>query len=181
MSFGRVLEALVFAADRHRDQRRKGADASPYINHPIAVAHTLAQRGAVADEDLIVAALLHDTIEDTETTLEEIEACFGAAVAALVSEVTDDKSLLKEERKRLQIEHAAGLTAKAKQLKIADKICNVRDVAMNPPATWPIQRRVEHLNWTERVVAGCRGVNAALEAAYDDALREARRILWAKS
>ena len=124
-----ILAASAFAAHKHRDQRRKGADASPYINHPIAVANVLANEGGITDDTVLAAALLHDTIEDTDTTVGELQAQFGPDVAAIVVEVTDDKSLPKQDRKRLQIEHAATLSNQAKLVKLADKTCNVRDMS----------------------------------------------------
>lgn len=170
-----LLSALRFAADRHRDQRRKDPAASPYINHPIAVAETLARYG-VADLTTLQAAVLHDTLEDTETTPEELEERFGADVARVVREVTDDRRLPKDSRKRLQVEGAAGLSRAAKLVRLADKICNVRDVAHAPPAGWSAARRREYLDWTERVVSGCRGAEPGLEALYDRLLAEGRRI-----
>ncbi len=128
-----LLRALSFASVKHRNQRRKDAESSPYINHPIAVASVLSTECGVADEQLLVAAILHDTVEDTETTFEEIKEHFGVSVMHLVRELTDDKTLPKEERKRLQIEHARSASPAAKQLKIADKICNIRDISANPP------------------------------------------------
>ncbi len=172
-----LLEAANFAADKHRDQRRKGAEASPYINHPLAVACLLAQEAGVEDEALLVAALLHDTVEDTDTTFEELEADFGPTVRGVVEEVTDDKSLPKKERKALQVKHAPDASTAAKQLKIADKVCNVRDITDRPPAGWSQSRKAEYLSWTEDVVRGCRGVNDALDAVYDRAVSEARRTL----
>ena len=146
-----LLKAIAFAADKHRHQRRKDAEASPYINHPIAVANVLAGEGGISDEVTLLAAVLHDTVEDTQTTLAELEQNFGPEVTALVREVTDDKSLPKAQRKQLQVEHAPGSSNRAKQLKIADKICNVRDIAVSPPANWPLQRRREYLEWAEKV------------------------------
>lgn len=175
----RLLETIAFAADRHRLQRRKDREASPYINHPIAVATVLAAEGEVEDEALIAAAILHDTVEDTETTADELETRFGAEVAGLVAEVTDDKSLAKERRKELQVEHAPHASARAKQLKIADKICNVRDLASQPPKGWSAARRRRYLDWAEAVVRGCRGVNPALDEAFDRAVGDARRALEA--
>lgn len=181
MNPARLLKALAFAAEKHRDQRRKDVTASPYINHPIAVAAVLTMEGHVSDETTLLAAVLHDTVEDTETTFAELEDHFGPEVAELVRELTDDKSLDKAERKRLQIEHSRNSSAAAKQLKIADKICNVRDVTDNPPANWSLERRRDYLTWSENVIAGCRGVNQALERAYDDAIARARGILAAPS
>jgi guanosine-3',5'-bis(diphosphate) 3'-pyrophosphohydrolase len=153
-----LLESIAFAADKHRRQRRKDADASPYINHPIGVATVLASEGNVSDASTLLAAVLHDTVEDTETSFDELEKHFGPEVAGLVRELTDDKSLEKGERKRLQIEHARGASDRAKQIKIADKICNIRDITVSPPAGWSPERRSEYLVWSEKVVTGCRGV-----------------------
>ena len=164
-----LLKALAFAAHKHRDQRRKDPEASPYINHPIALAELLAGEGGVADAEVLVAALLHDTIEDTATTAAELDAQFGRRIAGMVLEVTDDKNLPKAERKRLQIEHAAGLSAGAKLVKLADKICNLRDVAERPPAAWDLARRQEYFDWAKQVIDRLRGAHAGLEAAFDDA------------
>jgi (p)ppGpp synthase/HD superfamily hydrolase len=172
-----LLRALAFAAGKHRDQRRKDLHASPYINHPIEVAAVLAEVGGISDGATLVAALLHDTIEDTETTGAEIEALFHGQIRTVVEEVTDDKSLPKDERKRLQIVHAPALSTEAKLVKIADKIANLHDLLHAPPVSWSLARRREYLEWTEQVVAGCRGVNAALERRFDELLREGRALL----
>ena len=172
-----LLKALAFAADKHRDQRRKDEGASPYINHPIAVATVLATEGDVSDEITLIAAALHDTVEDTQTTFAELEEHFGSEVADLVREVTDDKSLKSTERKRLQIVHAPHLSIRAKQLKIADKICNVRDVTDAPPADWPLKRRRDYLTWAMDVFAGCRGANAKLDQAFDQTINRAKSKL----
>jgi len=124
-----LFEALAFAAHKHRAQRRKDVEASPYINHPIALARTLAVEGGVTDTRTLIAAVLHDTVEDTDTTFEEIGAVFGAKVADIVREVTDDTTLDKADRKRLQIEHAPHLSKRAALVKLADKTSNLRDVA----------------------------------------------------
>ncbi len=177
--FPDLLKAVRFAADRHRDQRRKGEDASPYINHPIEVAEVLARIGGVRDVAVLQAALLHDTIEDTTTTSDELEDEFGPRVRALVDEVTDDPALDRPARKRRQIETAPGLSDGAKQIRIADKICNIGDVVHAPPRGWSLERRQRYLEWTARVVHGCRGVNAALERHYDGLLRAGRAQLEA--
>ena len=130
-----LVDAIAFAADKHRRQRRKDAEASPYINHPIALARVLSVEAGLTDPVLLAAAVLHDTLEDTETSFEELRERFGKTVASVVLEVSDDKTLDKAERKRLQIEHAAGISRRAKLVKLADKICNVRDVASNPVKT----------------------------------------------
>ena len=175
-----LLHALHFAADRHRDQRRKGEDASPYINHPIVVAETLARFG-VTDRVTLQAAVLHDTLEDTETTPEELEAVFGPEVRGVVEEVTDDSSVPKPERKRLQVQRAASLSRRAKLVRIADKIANVHDVLHAPPSDWSLDWRLSYIDWTERVVDRCRGCHPRLEAHYDDVVVEARRALEAAS
>jgi GTP diphosphokinase / guanosine-3',5'-bis(diphosphate) 3'-diphosphatase len=164
-----LLKALAFAAHKHRDQRRKDAEASPYINHPIALADVLVNEGGVRDVEVLCAALLHDTVEDTATTPQELEEIFGPRIARIVAEVTDDKTLPKSERKRLQVEHAAALSPEAKLVKLADKICNLRDVAERPPASWDLARRREYFDWAKRVVDGLRGAHAQLEAAFDAA------------
>jgi guanosine-3',5'-bis(diphosphate) 3'-pyrophosphohydrolase len=164
-----IVRALEFAAHKHRDQRRKDALASPYINHPIALANVLVHEGKVEDPAVLSAALLHDTVEDTETTPAELREVFGEKIAGIVLEVTDDKNLLKAERKRLQIEHAAHLTREAKLVKLADKICNVRDVANHPPAKWDLTRRREYFEWAKAVVDQLRGVHSALEKKFDEA------------
>lgn len=171
-----LLRAIRFAADRHRDQRRKGETASPYINHPIAVAEILARFG-VTDAITLQAAVLHDTIEDTETTPEELERVFGAEVRDVVVEVTDDKSLPKKERKARQAQGAPRLSHRAKLIRIGDKISNVHDVLHAPPADWTTDWRLGYIAWTERVVDGCRGCHPALEAHFDEVVAEARRAL----
>ena len=164
-----LLEALEFAAHKHRDQRRKDRRASPYINHPIALATVLTLEGRVADPKVLAAALLHDTIEDTRTSYAELKAKFGTRVAKTVLEVTDNKRLRKHTRKRLQVEHASGLSRDAKLVKLADKICNVRDLGEHPPVGWNKQRRREYFDWAKRVIDGLRGTNRRLEAAFDAA------------
>jgi len=173
----KILAAASFASSRHCTQRRKGANGTPYVNHPIDVAHELAATGGIGDPDVLAAALLHDTVEDTATRPEELEERFGAAVRRLVDEVSDDKTLTKAERKRLQIEHAPSLSPGAKLIKLADKICNVREVALDPPHDWSTARRREYFAWAEAVVAGLRGTNEALERALDEALGMGRSLL----
>ena len=163
-----ILKALEFASVKHRDQRRKDANASPYINHPIALASVLTREG-VLEEVVLAAAILHDTLEDTQTTPAELREHFGERIAGIVEEVTDDQRLLKAERKRLQIEHAAAISREAKLVKLADKICNVRDVADHPPARWDLARRREYFDWAKAVVDRMRGVHPELERRFDEA------------
>ncbi len=158
-----ILAAATFAAHKHREQRRKGADASPYINHPIAVANVLANEVGIVDPITLAAALLHDTIEDTDTSAAELKAAFGEQVASVVVEVTDDKSLPKQVRKRLQIEHAAHLSERAQLVKLADKICNLRDMAHSPPLDWTLARRREYCAWAKKVVDKMRGTSPRLD------------------
>lgn len=174
---GELLRALAFAAQKHKDQRRKDADASPYINHPIAVASVLATEADVTDAVTLLAAILHDTVEDTKTTPEELEREFGLDIAGVVAEVTDDKALPKEVRKDLQVRHAAAASGRAKAVKIADKTCNVRDVTTAPPAGWSLDRRKNYVDWAVQVVAQCRGEDLALEAIFDRAVSQARRAM----
>ncbi|OBV10549.1 HD domain-containing protein [Erythrobacter dokdonensis] len=163
----RLLEAASFAADRHRDQRRKDVDATPYINHPLDVARILADAG-VSDVEVLMAAILHDTIEDTKTTAEELTERFGERVCSLVLEVTDDKNLPKLERKRLQVLKASTKSADAKQIKMADKISNLRDLK-TPPVGWSEARVGAYIQFAEMVAGGCVGVNPALDRMFDDA------------
>ena len=167
---GVFVKAVAFAADKHRTQRRKDADASPYINHPIALANVLANEGGVTDVVVLSAAVLHDTIEDTNTTAEELTAIFGAKITATVLDVTDDKSLDKHVRKQRQIEHAPHISKEAKLVKLADKICNLRDILASPPADWSRERKQGYFDWAAKVVAGVRGVHPELEAVFDGLL-----------
>jgi (p)ppGpp synthase/HD superfamily hydrolase len=170
-----LLKAIEFASRKHSTQRRKDVDVSPYINHPIAVAHVLADVGGITDLQTLMGAVLHDTIEDTETTPAELKDYFGETVRKLVEEMTDDKALAPAVRKQLQIDHAPKLSRRAKPIKIA----NIRDVTSAPPATWDLARRTEYLDWTEQVVAGCRGLHPALERYYNEVLKKGRATLAA--
>ena len=162
-----VLDALAFAADKHRSQRRKDAEASPYINHPIALTRVLSCEALEQDGNILAAAALHDTVEDTETTFEELEQQFGPEIAGIVREVTDDRAIEKAERKRLQIEHAAHASVAAKVVKLADKICNLRDLNSAPPAGWSIERRREYFDWAKQVVDALCGSHSLLERLFD--------------
>lgn len=162
-----LLKALAFAAAKHKDQRRKDVGASPYINHPIALADIICNEGGITDMEVICSALLHDTVEDTDTQVEELEAEFGRAIRDIVMEVSDDKTLPKQARKQAQIEHASALSDKAKLVKLADKIANLRDVANSPPPDWNLQRRREYFDWAKAVVDRLRGVDVTLEAVFD--------------
>jgi (p)ppGpp synthase/HD superfamily hydrolase len=172
-----LARAADYAARQHIAQRRKGERAEPYINHLTEVAALLAEATGGDDATLLAGGLLHDTLEDTDSTYEDLEQRFGAEVAALVAEVTDDKSLPKEERKRLQIDKTPSKSRRAKLLKIADKTSNLRSMVTSPPKGWPPERLRDYVVWAEQVVRSCRGLNAKLDAAFDVAHAEAKRHL----
>jgi len=164
---GIFVKAVAFASDKHRNQRRKDADSSPYINHPIALANVLANEGEITDASVLCAAVLHDTIEDTQTTEAELKQTFGEGITSIVLEVTDDKSLDKATRKQKQIEHAPHISREAKLVKLADKISNLRDILSSPPSDWPAERKKAYFDWASKVVDGVRGVHPGLEAVFD--------------
>ena len=174
-----ILAAALFAAERHAAQRRKGRTAEPYVNHLLEVAELLARLTDELDTNLIVAALLHDTIEDVGVSREEIAQRFGEDVASLVAEVTDDKSLPKETRKALQIENAAKKSPRAQSLSAADKIANVRSIATSPPANWTFERRVEYVRWARQVVGRYGHLNPTIAAAFQQLSAELQE--WEKS
>lgn len=163
-----LMKTLVFAANKHKNQRRKDPEASPYINHPLSLADVLVNKGGITDIDIICGAILHDTVEDTETTPDELTEVFGKTVSDIVMEVTDDKSLSSPERKQAQINHAHHLSDKAKAVKLADKICNLRDVSQCPPPNWPLERRQQYFDWAKKVIDGLRGRWPQMEALFDE-------------
>lgn len=162
-----LMKAVDFAARKHKDQRRKDSAASPYVNHPIALANVLVMEGGVTDVEILCGALLHDTIEDTDATVDELIDEFGDAIADIVQEVSDDKTLAKAVRKRAQIEHAPRLSYQARAVKLADKICNLRDVVECPPPDWPLERCQAYFDWAKEVIDGLRGDHPSLEAIFD--------------
>lgn len=162
------IQAVAFAAEKHRNQRRKDVEASPYINHPIALANVLANEGDVYDASVLSAAVLHDTIEDTETTAHELESLFGPRITGIVLEVSDDKSHDKHVRKQLQIAHAPHSSPDAKLVKLADKICNLRDLLTSPPADWSIARKIEYFDWAGQVAVGLTGAHPKLEMILNE-------------
>ncbi len=169
-----ILQAAHFAADKHRDQLRKGSRRTPYINHPLEVAERLNRVGGIDDVTVLVAAVLHDTIEDTEATEGEIARLFGSKVARLVVELTIDKEPHWTDRKRSEIDMARSLSPAAKLIKLSDKTSNVADTVSNPPGEWTLQRRRDYLEFARLVAEGCRGVNAALDADFQRVLAEAK-------
>ena len=172
-----LLKAIRFASLKHNNHRRKDADKSPYINHPIAVAEMLWKTGHVRDMVTIIASVLHDTIEDTDTTPEELEKEFNLQICSVVKEVTDDKGLSKEERKRLQIENAHSKSLPARHIKLADKICNIHDLTLSPPANWSADRRMEYIRWAKDVINEMRGTNAELEKYFDNLCSETEQVI----
>ncbi len=163
-----ILRAVAFAAHKHRDQRRKDKEASPYINHPIELAHVLWDEGEVRDPMVIAAALLHDTLEDTETSWQELRGEFGEEIADIVLEVTDTKWIRKEVRKRLQVAKAKHSSTQARLVKLADKICNVRDLGTRAPEGWSLERKRQYYDWAREVVDRLRGTHAELERRFDE-------------
>jgi guanosine-3',5'-bis(diphosphate) 3'-pyrophosphohydrolase len=172
-ALSQLLSALRFAAEKHAGQQRKD-QRTPYINHPISVTEALAGTGRVSDLAVLQAALLHDTLEDTPTTPEELDERFGTEVRLLVQEVTDDKSKPQHERRQLQIAHAPRLSPHAQAIRVADKLCNVLDITPTQPRDWSLQRKCAYLDWAETVVAACQGCNPPLEEAFRAAVKAKR-------
>ena len=173
----KFLSALSFAAHKHRNQCRKDTAQTPYINHPIAVANILLNEAGITDESVLIAALLHDTVEDTDTSFEELEQQFGKTIRDIVAEVTDDKSLPKAERKQQQIEHASGLSDRASLLKLADKTANLRDMVAATPDGWSAERIDGYLEWGKAVVSKIRGSHPQLKALFDRAYEQGKANL----
>ena len=167
-----LLHAMSFAADKHRNQRRKNTEKTPYINHPIKVSTKIAEIGKVTDTVPLVAALLHDTLEDTDTSYEEIEAHFGKEIADVVSEVTDNKALPKVERKKLQVIKAPHKSHAAKLVKLADKLDNLSDLLKETPKGWSPEVAYGYFVWSYKVVEGLRGSNSELEDALDSIFQQ---------
>jgi guanosine-3',5'-bis(diphosphate) 3'-pyrophosphohydrolase len=169
-------DAILFAARAHNGQVRKDG-TTPYINHPLEVMHMLVHTAKVADTEILMAAVLHDVVEDTEVTSDEIADRFGLRISKLVLELTDDKHLDKEERKRQQLITADLISPSARLIRISDKICNVYDILYAPPGNWPVSRRIDYLNWAEAVIDKIRGTNEAMENRFDQLIREGRGFL----
>lgn len=163
----RILAAAHFAAQKHAQQKRKGSGGEPYLNHLIEVAELIASSSGVLDTDLVMAGLLHDTVEDAGVTLSELEARFGPDVASLVAEVTDDKSLPKETRKRLQVQNAPEISPRAQTLKLADKISNLRSILTSPPVGWNLERKRQYFDWARQVVEGLSSPNLPLKEEFE--------------
>jgi len=163
-----ILKAMNFAAIKHTFQKRKDAAGTPYINHPIGVANILFFEGYIKDLVTIQAAILHDTVEDTDTTFDEITENFGCEVTNVVKEVTDDKTLPYAERKRLQIVTAPHKSDRGKAIKLADKIYNLRDLQRTVPVGWSLERAQQYFSWAQKVTNGCKGVSPKLEQILEN-------------
>jgi len=174
-----LLKAIRFASLKHNNHRRKDADESPYINHPIAVAEMLWRVGKVRDMATIISGILHDTIEDTDTTPEDLRKEFNSQICSVVEEVTDDKGLSKEDRKRLQVENAHHKSLRARHIKLADKICNIQDLAISPPSDWTMDRKIDYIRWSVDVINEIRGTNADLEMYFDSLCSETEQLVTA--
>ncbi len=161
-----LLDAAAFAASRHVDQRRKHAGDEPYVNHVLQVAREISFTGGIDNAAVLAAAILHDVIEDSDTTAEQIAERFGASVAEMVVECTDDKDLPRKERRALQVEHAPNISPGAKLIKLADKLCNVRDIRTADDDVWSRKKRRKYIEWANEVVTALGQVNEALERAY---------------
>jgi GTP diphosphokinase / guanosine-3',5'-bis(diphosphate) 3'-diphosphatase len=179
--WARVLAAADAAAKWHTHQRRKGPSQEPYLNHLLEVASLVAEATKGTDPDLVIAALLHDAIEDQEVPEEIIESKWGRTVVGLVLEVTDDKSLPKSVRKQKQIETSATKSSRAKLIKLADKTSNLRSIAVSAPAEWSVKRKLQYIAWSEQVGAVTRPINSWLESQFDSALEEARNSVALKT
>jgi len=171
-----VLQAAHFAAEKHSGQRRKGATAEPYINHLLEVAELVSGALTEPDTNLVIAALLHDTIEDVGVTAEELAHAFGSDVAELVVELTDDKRLPKAERKRLQVVNAPKKSVRAQVIKVADKVSNLRGILSSPPTDWSAQQKREYFEWAKQVVDGLPAPNQKLKAEFDQVYRQVKTL-----
>lgn len=176
LNYTELLDVIIFATQKHKKQQRKGSSNTPYIVHPMQVAKILLEIGKIEDINIIKAAILHDTIEDTDTNPEEITELFGETVKNIVLEVTDDKSLPKQERKELQVEKMSQKSMEAQTLKIADKICNLTDLINDPPKNWKISRILEYVDWAEKVVNKAQNINPNLESYFAQKVKEAREM-----
>lgn len=165
-----LVEAINYSTDKHKEQKRKNPKQTPYICHPVRVARLLSNDAGITDVNVIIAALLHDTVEDTDATLDEIELLFGSQIAKIVDEVTDDKSLPKQARKQNQIDHAPHASLGAKLVKLADKLDNLSDLLTATPVGWGPDRVAEYFEWAEKVIHGLRGTNQVLESRLDEVL-----------
>jgi (p)ppGpp synthase/HD superfamily hydrolase len=171
----RIMQAADAAARWHVHQRRKGQAAEPYVNHLIEVASLIAAATEGQEPEAVIAALLHDAVEDQGVTVEQIASDYGSSVAGIVKDVTDDKSLPKTERKRLQVETAGHKSREARLIKLADKTSNLRAIASSPPAGWSVERRLEYVRWAREVVMRIRGTSPWLERQFDEAATRAEQ------
>ena len=172
-----LTKALVFAAEAHRNQRRKGAAQEPYLNHLIEVLDLVVKATDGADMDILIAALLHDVVEDTSTSYEDVAANFGERVAEIVRENSDDMSLPKADRRLARIAAMPLKSREARLVKIADVISNLRAIAVSPPAGWPAERKLGYLQSCRRLVDAGRGTDAAIERIFDQTADDVERTI----
>lgn len=177
----KIFTALQFAATKHQGQFRKGEKETPFINHPIKVAALLAENGEAQNENLLIAAILHDVIEDTDATATDLKMMFGETICNLVLECTDDKNLPSWERKQFQINYAPKASLNAKKLKLADKICNVLDIREDPPTGWSVERKLAYLQWSKAVYAGLKGVNPNLDSLFEQEFSKTKNTIMLTS
>ncbi len=171
---GKLLEAIEFASEKHKNQFRKNKDKTPYIHHPVQVARTISRHVQNVDNDVLIAAVLHDVLEDTDTSRVELENTFGKKIASIVLEVTDNKNQPKLLRKLLQIKNAKKKSIEAKTIAVADKICNLTDIINDPPVNWNPQRKNMYTDWVEQVVKGMKGANPRLDQLVEEKIRLSR-------
>uniref|UniRef100_A0A8R1XYA5 Guanosine-3',5'-bis(diphosphate) 3'-pyrophosphohydrolase MESH1 n=1 Tax=Onchocerca volvulus TaxID=6282 RepID=A0A8R1XYA5_ONCVO len=167
-----IIKAVDLAARRHRKQRRKDATQTPYVNHPIGVAYILTNEGQITDTATVIAAILHDTVEDTKTTDEEIRRMFGDEIADIVKECTVVKSIKREIRMKSQLEKASKLSRKAKLVQLADKLYNIRDIERCTPCGWTKQHVAEYISFAKDLLSNIRGTHDYLETALDDIINK---------
>ncbi|MBI3509186.1 MAG: bifunctional (p)ppGpp synthetase/guanosine-3',5'-bis(diphosphate) 3'-pyrophosphohydrolase [Bacteroidetes bacterium] len=171
-----LIDAILFASECHSGQVRKDGH-TPYINHPLEVMHLLISEGGIDDHEILIAAVLHDVVEDTQVTGQDIREKFGKRVEKIVLELTDDKSLSKDERKKAQLDSAASLSREARFIRLSDKICNVYDILYAPPGNWGMDRRRDYLFWAEAVIEKIKGINEPLEKKFAELMKEGIRFL----
>lgn len=172
-----VLEAVGFAAEGHNGQLRENPEKTPYIIHPIRVTEHLMTIANVHERDILVAALLHDTVEDTKITFADIQKSFGTTAEGYVRELTDNMSLPQEERMKLQIETAPKKSLAAAQIKLADKYDNLKSLQSNPPATWDQKKIDEYFLSAKKVTSSLPAANVPLKKAVDDVISQYKPVV----
>ena len=165
-----ITKAEAYARQNHEGQFRKGEAQEPYVTHVAEVASRVARYGG--SESAIAAAWLHDVVEDCDPEIEDIENLFGSKVAKIVAEVTDDKSLSKQDRKARQVKNAPYKSEEACLVKWADKICNLLSIANSPPP-WDKARKMEYIEWAREVASGLPYSTSTTRQEFEDAIGKA--------